>query len=129
MKSPAVARNIVGHLKKTKASLIAVQLMEKLLPLFAAVRLMGEPKPRGQAGAGRGQLPTRTRVLLCFSLPGLRRAERALHQPLQRPNEDCGEEKQEAGEDKSGNGLVPSHLSHERPNPQRGQGTDSKAKQ
>ncbi|XP_040434739.1 uncharacterized protein LOC121080667 [Falco naumanni] len=36
MKSLVVSRNIIGHLKKTKASPIAVQLMEKLLPLFAA---------------------------------------------------------------------------------------------
>ena len=56
MKSLAVARNVVGHLKRTKASPIAVQLMEKLLPLFAAVRLMGEPKPRGQALVGDSYL-------------------------------------------------------------------------
>ncbi|XP_040437584.1 uncharacterized protein LOC121082309 [Falco naumanni] len=36
MKSLVVSRNVIGHLKKTKASPIAVQLMEKLLPLFAA---------------------------------------------------------------------------------------------
>ncbi|XP_056217423.1 maestro heat-like repeat family member 5 [Falco biarmicus] len=35
MKSLVVSRNVIGHLK-TKASPIAVQLMEKLLPLFAA---------------------------------------------------------------------------------------------
>ncbi|XP_055676018.1 maestro heat-like repeat family member 5 [Falco peregrinus] len=34
MKSLVVSRNVIGHLK-TKASPIAVQLMEKLLPLFA----------------------------------------------------------------------------------------------
>jgi len=45
MKALVVIQKLMGHLEKAEASPIAVQLAEKLLPLFDEVRLMGEPKP------------------------------------------------------------------------------------
>ena len=40
-----VFRNVMGHLKRTEASAMALQLAEELLPLFDDVRLMWEPEP------------------------------------------------------------------------------------
>lgn len=40
-----IFRNVMRHLERKEASAIAVQLAEKLLPLFDAVRLMGETEP------------------------------------------------------------------------------------
>ena len=60
--------------------------------------------------AGRAAV---AQVLLCFSLPGLQPAERALHQPLRRPHQDCGGQQQETDEGQSANGPAPALLSHE----------------
>ena len=49
MKALVVFRNVMAHLKRKEASPIAVQLVEKLLPLFAEVRLIWEPEPRRRA--------------------------------------------------------------------------------
>jgi len=46
MKVLVVVRNVMGHLNRTEASQIAVQLVEDLLPLFDHVRLMRESEPR-----------------------------------------------------------------------------------
>lgn len=40
-----VFRNVLGQLKKSKASSIAVALVGKILPLFDSVRLLWEPEP------------------------------------------------------------------------------------
>ncbi|RLV99213.1 hypothetical protein DV515_00010008 [Chloebia gouldiae] len=40
-----VFRNVLGQLKKSKASSIAVALVAKLLPLFDSVRPLWEPEP------------------------------------------------------------------------------------
>ena len=45
MKSLEFFRNMMGHMKRKEASLIALQLAEKLLPLFDDVRLLWEPQP------------------------------------------------------------------------------------
>lgn len=44
-----VLRNILGQLKKAKASSIAMMLVGKVLPLFDSVRLMWEPEPCSRA--------------------------------------------------------------------------------
>jgi len=76
-----------------------------------------------------GQRAAVAEVLLCFSLPGAQPAERDLHLPLQRPDEDCAGEQQETDEDECANGPAPAVLPHERPNAERGQGTAVKAQQ
>lgn len=45
MKALVLLRNMMGHTKREEASLIALQLVEKLLPLFDDVRLPWEPQP------------------------------------------------------------------------------------
>ena len=68
-----VTQNVMGHLKKTEASSVAVQLAEKLLPLFDKVRLMGQPEPRRWA-LGKDICPSaqpceqrsNQHILLCF---------------------------------------------------------------
>ena len=45
MKALVFLRNMMGHTKREEASLIALQLAEKLLPLFDDVRLPWEPQP------------------------------------------------------------------------------------
>ena len=45
MKALVFLRNMMGHMKREEASLIALQLAEKLLPLFDDVRLPWEPQP------------------------------------------------------------------------------------
>lgn len=45
LKIIVVFRNVLGQLKKSKASSIAVMLVGKVLPLFDSVRLMWEPEP------------------------------------------------------------------------------------
>ncbi|XP_068888725.1 maestro heat-like repeat family member 5 isoform X1 [Aphelocoma coerulescens] len=45
LKITVVLRNILGQLKKAKASSIALMLVGKVLPLFDSVRLMWEPEP------------------------------------------------------------------------------------
>lgn len=49
LKIIVVFRNVLGQLKKSKASSIAVMLVGKVLPLFDSVRLMWEPEPCRQA--------------------------------------------------------------------------------
>ncbi|KAM6184409.1 uncharacterized protein WM294_017128 [Sarcoramphus papa] len=46
MKALLVFRNMLGHMRRQEASPIALQLAEKLLPLFNHVRLLQEPEPR-----------------------------------------------------------------------------------
>jgi len=72
-KALVVTQNIKGRLKKREASSVAVQLAEKLLPLFDEVRLMGQPEPRRWA-LGKGSCPSaqpceqrlEQPLLLCF---------------------------------------------------------------
>lgn len=45
MKALRVFRNVMGHMKREEASPIALQLVEKLLPLFDDVRLLWESEP------------------------------------------------------------------------------------
>ena len=79
-KALVVIQNIMGRLKKREASSVAVQLAEKLLPLFDEVRLMGQPESP-QMGTGQGQLP--------FS-PALRAALGAASSPLLSAPGSCG---------------------------------------
>lgn len=51
LKMVVIFQNVLGHLKKSKTSSIAVALVGKILPLFDSVRLMWEPEPC------RGALP------------------------------------------------------------------------
>ena len=44
-----VLRNVLGHVMGEEASPIALQLVEKLLPLFNDVRLLQDPEPRRRA--------------------------------------------------------------------------------
>ncbi|KAM6042948.1 maestro heat-like repeat-containing protein family member 7 [Theristicus caerulescens] len=45
MKALLVFRNVLGHMSREEASLTALQLVEKLLPLFDDIRLLWEPEP------------------------------------------------------------------------------------
>lgn len=45
LKIVAVFRNVLGQLKKSKASSIAVMVVGKILPLFDSVRLTWDPQP------------------------------------------------------------------------------------
>lgn len=45
IKALLVFRNVLGHMKRKEASPTALQLAEKLLPLFDDVRLVWEPEP------------------------------------------------------------------------------------
>lgn len=44
-----IFQNVLGHLKKSKTSSIALALVGKIMPLFDSVRLMWEPEPHRQA--------------------------------------------------------------------------------
>jgi len=60
-----------------------------------------------------GQRAAVAEVLLCFSLPGAQPAEGDVHQALQRPDEDCAGEQQEADEEECANGPAPPVLALE----------------
>jgi len=72
-KALVVIQNTMNGLKKTEASPLAVQLAEKLLPLFDEVRLMGQPEPCRWA-LGKGSCPS---AQPNFSLAAAPRAPRA----------------------------------------------------
>jgi len=56
MKALLVFRNALGRITREEASPIALQLVEKLLPLFNNVRLLWDPEPRQWASCKESYL-------------------------------------------------------------------------